>query len=211
MDKDSSRLTTARRGPAWGWVAASLAVGIGLASDAGALETRAVSESIWALERWSPYAVGIGIGVLSWLAFLLSDNTLGASGAYAKVAGMVQRRFGITNVENNAYYRSHKPVVDWGVMLLIGIVFGSFLSAWLSGSLEWKMVPDLWATQVQTGVLLRWLTALAGGILIGIGSRWARGCTSGHGISGTLQLVMSSWIAIVCFFVSGAVTALILY
>ena len=29
------------------------------------------------MAQWSPYAVGIGIGVLSWLAFLLSDKPIG--------------------------------------------------------------------------------------------------------------------------------------
>ena len=43
------------------------------------------------------------------------------------------------------------------------------------------------------------------------GARLAGGCTSGHGISGTLQLAVSSWIAVICFFVGGIVTALLLY
>ena len=33
--------------------------------------------------RWSPYAVGIGIGVLSWLTFVLSDKPIGCSAAFA--------------------------------------------------------------------------------------------------------------------------------
>jgi len=41
--------------------------------------------TIWEMPRWSPYAAGLGIGVLSWFAFLLSDNPLGASGTYAKI------------------------------------------------------------------------------------------------------------------------------
>jgi hypothetical protein len=47
--------------------------------------------SIWAMARWPAYAAGIGIGILSWLVFLLSDNTLGASGAYAKSTGMIEK------------------------------------------------------------------------------------------------------------------------
>ena len=53
--------------------------------------------------------------------------------------------------------------------------------------------------------------ALVGGIIMGFGARWAGGCTSGHGISGTLQLVVSSWLAAICFFVSGIVTAMVIY
>ena len=37
------------------------------------------------------------------------------------------------------------------------------------------------------------------------GSRLAGGCTSGHGISGTMQLSVGSWIAVICFFAGGIV------
>ena len=43
------------------------------------------------------------------------------------------------------------------------------------------------------------------------GARMAGGCTSGHGISGTLQLSVGSWIAVVCFFVGGIATALLMF
>jgi hypothetical protein len=46
---------------------------------------------------------------------------------------------------------------------------------------------------------------------MGFGARWAGGCTSGHGISGTLQLAVSGWLAVVAFFASGGLTAYIKY
>ena len=39
----------------------------------------------------------------------------------------------------------------------------------------------------------------------------ADGCTSGHGISGTLQLAVSSWISAICFFMGGILTAHIIF
>jgi len=42
-------------------------------------------------ERWSPYVVGAGIGVLSWLTFLLSDKIIGCSTAFARTAGMIEK------------------------------------------------------------------------------------------------------------------------
>jgi uncharacterized membrane protein YedE/YeeE len=57
----------------------------------------------------------------------------------------------------------------------------------------------------------RWIVAFIGGIVMGIGARWANGCTSGHGISGTLQLAVSSWLAAICFFIGGIVTAMLIY
>lgn len=180
-------------------------------ADAFAQSGAAGEKSIWQLTRWSPYAAGFGIGVLSWLVFLLSDSTLGASGSYAKTAGMIAKRFMSRDIEQMAYYREHPPEISWGWMLLVGLFIGGFLSAWFSGDFRIGQVPPLWRQQVGSSVFYRWLAAFGGGILLGIGSRWAEGCTSGHGISGTLQLVVSSWIAVVCFFTGGVLTALILF
>jgi uncharacterized protein len=44
-----------------------------------------------------------------------------------------------------------------------------------------------------------------------IGARWAGGCTSGHGITGTLQFAVSSWMAVIAFFVGGIIAAYIIY
>jgi uncharacterized membrane protein YedE/YeeE len=46
---------------------------------------------------------------------------------------------------------------------------------------------------------------------MGFGSRWAGGCTSGHGISGTLQLAVSSWLAALFFFVGGIASATLIF
>ena len=46
---------------------------------------------------------------------------------------------------------------------------------------------------------------------MGFGARWAGGCTSGHGISGMLQLAVSSWLAATSFFVGGIATAMLIF
>ncbi len=188
----------------------TLAAAVGAAAAEGP-PIPAGDPTIWQMKRWSPYAAGIGIGVLSWLVFLLSDNTLGASGSYAKTAGMLEKFLRGRKVEERAYYRENPPEIGWGWMLLAGLVIGAFLSAYLSGDFRLGMIPPMWKDRIGTDVPLRWLTAFGGGILLGIGSRWADGCTSGHGISGTLQLVVSSWVAVICFFIGGVMTALTIY
>jgi uncharacterized protein len=42
---------------------------------------------------WTPYIAGVGIGVLSWVAFLLSNKPLGCSTAYTRTSGMIERIF----------------------------------------------------------------------------------------------------------------------
>jgi uncharacterized membrane protein YedE/YeeE len=162
-------------------------------------------------ERWSPYAVGLGIGILSCFTFLLSDKAIGCTTAFARTSGMIERLFHGARVLDKPYYQKFRPEVDWEWMLVLGVVIGSFLSAAFSGQLRAEWVPETWEAAFGLSVPHRWITALAGGVLMGFGARWAGGCTSGHGISGTLQLAVSSWLATACFFVGGLITALLMY
>ncbi|MFO7946121.1 MAG: YeeE/YedE thiosulfate transporter family protein, partial [Armatimonadota bacterium] len=88
---------------------------------------------------------------------------------------------------------------------------GGLISAALAGTFPFGWVPTNWAHAFGDAVSVRLVVAFVGGILMGIGSRWAGGCTSGHGISGTLQLVVTSWIAVLCFFVGGIASAMLLF
>ncbi|HQK79566.1 MAG TPA: YeeE/YedE thiosulfate transporter family protein [Syntrophales bacterium] len=162
-------------------------------------------------DRWSPYAVGVGIGLLSWLTLLLSDRFIGASTAFARTSGMIERLFRGEAVLTRPYYRKFVPEIDWEWMFVLGIVLGALGAAFLSGSWRLLTVPDRWAASFGDGFVLRWAAALAGGVLMGLGARWAGGCTSGHGISGTMQLGVTSWLAAVCFFLGGIVTARLLF
>lgn len=157
--------------------------------------------------RWSPYAVGIGIGVLSWFTWLISRKPIGCSTSFARSAGMIEKLLRGNRVETRPYYQVVQPTVDWQWMLVLGMVVGAFLSSRLSGDFRWQWIPPQWAATFGTSVPVRVLVALLGGVLLGFGARWADGCTSGHGISGTMQLAVSSWISAICFFVGGILLA----
>jgi hypothetical protein len=163
------------------------------------------------LPRWSPYVAGVGIGVLTILTFVLSDKPFGASTAFARTAGMLERLARGKKVEEKAYYREYEPKVDYEWMLVAGLFVGAAAAAWLGGSFAWKVVPARWAGALGTSPLPRLAVAVLGGTLIGFGARWGCGCTSGHGISGTLQLALSSWLAVVLFFLGGILSAHLIY
>lgn len=163
------------------------------------------------LERWSPYAIGIGIGVLSWLSFLLLDKPIGCSTAFARTSGMLEKLFRGSKVEQKEYYRAFKPAIDWEWMLVIGVLIGGFLSALSSGTFKLEVISETWKARFGQTDLLRLGVALLGGVLMGFGARWAGGCTSGHGISGVLQMAVSGWMAAVCFFAGGILTALVIF
>jgi len=163
------------------------------------------------MKQWPPYVVGIGIGLLSWIAFLLSDKPIGCSTAFARTSGMIERIFRGAKVKEKPYYQKFTPSIDWEWMLVLGVVIGAFLSAKLSGQFDTQWVPLKWATAFGDSPALRWIVTLIGGIFMGVGARWTGGCTSGHGISGTLQLAVSGWLAAICFFISGIITAMVIF
>ena len=160
---------------------------------------------------WSPYAVGIGIGVLSWLTWLVSSKPIGCSTSFARSAGMLEKLIRGKGAPDRPYYKEIKPEVDWQWMFVLGIVIGALVSSWLSGDFNWEWIPESWGAAFGTNIVLRIAAALLGGILLGFGARWAGGCTSGHGISGTMQLALSSWISTICFFLGGILMATILF
>lgn len=158
---------------------------------------------------WSPYVVGGLIGVLSWLTFALSAKPIGASTAYARIAGLLGKLFAPRHTESLKYYQDTKPKVDWEVMFVLGAVGGAFLAAWHGDELTGRWVPEMWEARFGEGtILLRLVVAFIGGAIMAFGARLAGGCTSGHGISGTLQLSVGSWIAVVCFFIGGILVAI---
>ena len=70
-----------------------------------------------------------------------------------------------------------------------------------------KLMPDaLFGTQIwQSPKSI--LILLIGGILIGFGTRYAGGCTSGHAISGLSNLQLPSLKAVIGFFIGGLIMA----
>lgn len=160
---------------------------------------------------WSPYLVGTLIGVLSWFSFIISKKALGTSTTFARGSAKLGAIFFGPEVYDWKYYQKYKPELEWQSMLVIGIVIGSFLSAVLSGEFNLTFIPlTEFESILNQNILGRIISAFAGGIMLGFGARLAGGCTSGHGISGTFQLSIASWISLIGFFVGGAVTAFII-
>lgn len=161
---------------------------------------------------WSPYLVGALLGVLSWLTFYFSDKPIGASSFYATLAGMIGKLFAKKHTESLAYYKTNPPVADWEFAFVIAAVGGAFIAAFSGGEITGQWLPPMWEARFGEGTLgLRAIVAVFGGMLMAFGARLAGGCTSGHGISGTLQLSVGSWIAVVSFFIGGVAVAMLLF
>ncbi len=111
----------------------------------------------------------------------------------------------------------------WNLLFLVGAIIGGWISSeFLSNpnalELSAATVKDLQGMGIQFNGQLNpdelfslealsspkvWLLLLAGGILVGFGSRYAGGCTSGHAISGLSNLQVPSLVAVIGFFIGG--------
>ena len=114
----------------------------------------------------------------------------------------------------------------WNLVFVIGLIAGGFISdQWLTPdktvALNPQTIEDLsdmgfanaGATYLPDGIygiktmltVKGFIILLVAGILVGFGSRYAGGCTSGHGIVGLSSLSKESFIAVGGFFIGGLI------
>lgn len=161
---------------------------------------------------WSPYLVGAGIGILSWIAFVVFGDPLGVTTAFSRVASLFAAPvIGADAVAQNSYWKSMPLKWDYGVWFLVGIPAGAFVSAVLTGTWKLELVPEVWKERFGPSVAKRFAGAFFGGVVIMYGARLAGGCTSGHGISGGLQLAVSSWLFLAVMFATGLALSALLF
>ncbi len=159
-------------------------------------------------KAWSPYAAGVVIGLLQIPAFILIDTALGASSSYVTVSGHLAAIVD-PGVKAIQYVARHLEGAKnwWQVAVVVGIALGAMLSARLSGTVRGHISP-VWERALGRHKLpARFAMAFAGGFVMLLGARIADGCTSGHGISGSAQLAVGSFIAVAAMFGGAILTA----
>src|SRR4030043_548488 len=114
----------------------------------------------WLMQaQWSPYIVGIGIGILSWLTWIISSEPIGCSTSFSRIAGMIEKLFRGKKVEKKLYYQEVKPEIDWQMMLVIGVVVGALVSSLLSGDFSLQWFPAIWSLPFGNNIILRLVVA----------------------------------------------------
>ncbi len=150
---------------------------------------------------WTPYIMGAGIGVLSWAVFAIADDPLGITTALSAVAGFAAMPFiGAEAVWHNSYWAQTVPSLSYGSLFLVGVMLGAFAASVATQQFRVETVPAVWRRRFGPSVTWRFAAAFIGGAVEMYGARLAGGCASGHGISGTLQLALSSWVFTILMF-----------
>lgn len=166
---------------------------------------------------WNPYLAGALVGILAIASvfattqLLGKTSYLGASTSFVRAAGLFERTISSDHVASNEYYTKTKVRVDWQFMLVVGIVLGALISSTTDKSFRLESVPPIWEKRFGPSIGKRATGAFVGGVIAMVGARLADGCPSGHGLSGMMQLSVSSFVALVMFFSAGVLVAHIVY
>ena len=162
---------------------------------------------------WSAYVAGTGIGIVTWFTFLFAHKAPGVSTTFVRLYGFLIGIVSKHHVFATPYlskYVEYKPVFEWQFAFVIGIFFGALISAKLSG-VTFSSIPYIWGERFGYSKKVRRVSAIFGGFLVLFGARIAGGCTMGHGISGGIQLATYSYIFLFTLFLSGIITAKLIY
>ncbi len=144
---------------------------------------------------WTPYLTGAGVGVLSWAVFAIANDPLGITTALSAVAGFAAMPFfGARTIWHNSYWAHDVPGLSYGSLFLLGVILGGFAASLWARQFRVEIVPAIWRRRFGRSPARRLVAAFLGGAVMMYGARLAGGCASGHSISGTLQLALSSWV-----------------
>ncbi len=122
----------------------------------------------------------------------------------------------LSYVSDRSRFQRYRSSRDWRVVFTIGIVAGAGLYAltFQSGLVSSSLYePGTTGELRDVGGVTIWLTdvqpwrLLVGGVLVGIGTRIGKGCTSGHGVCGVGSASKTSIIGVATFLVVAIGTA----
>jgi uncharacterized membrane protein YedE/YeeE len=131
---------------------------------------------------WTSLAGGLLLGVAASLLFIYSGRILGITGI---LEGVLPPKLGDT---------------AWRFAFLLGLMLSPFVGQWLLPA-DGMPPPQIDAS---------WPMLVVAGLLVGVGTRWGAGCTSGHGICGLSRLSLRSLIATLSFMATGFVTVFVI-
>lgn len=148
---------------------------------------------------WSPWVSGLLIGLMVPGLYLLIGRRFGISSSLRHIGAMC-----MPNSQAD-YLKFHKwRDHSWNLVLVIGIIGGAAVAATALTADPLPILPD--AASTGSGLI----RLAFGGVLIGFGTRYAGGCTSGHTISGISSLNPASMVATAAFFAGGLISTWVL-
>lgn len=148
------------------WVGLAIPAAVGIWLWRGGLGNRQYASGGW---PWvaSGFALG-AIGIAAWLSSTATGREFGLS-----MTGPIRTWFVLALTGDND--------LDWGSVMIAGLIVGAFLAAWAHRELRWRVPRG--GRMLQAGV---------GGVIMGVGAQIAGGCNIGHSLTGLSVLSLGS-------------------
>ena len=141
---------------------------------------------------WNPYVAGAALGLVLLSSFAVMGKGIGASGASYRMGVAAVQVVAPEHVATapglKGAVQHGSPLDDWLVFEVLGVALGGLVAAYTSGRLSKETLRGAGVSTAR-----RLAFALAGGALMGVAARMARGCTSGQALSGGALLSAGSW------------------
>ena len=174
----------------------------------------------WFTAPWPWYVAGVLIGLTVPALLLIGNKSFGISSSLRHIcAACLPAKIPFFNYD----WKKEK----WNLFFVAGILIGGIITVtFLSNPSPININPKTVAQLRELGVtdfehlmpadIFSWQNLLslkgfmffvAGGFLVGFGTRYAGGCTSGHAIMGLSNLQWPSLVATICFMIGGFISA----
>ncbi|MDX2189528.1 MAG: YeeE/YedE thiosulfate transporter family protein [Bacteroidota bacterium] len=170
-------------------------------------------------QPWPWYGAGPLIGLVVPLLLILGNKPFGISSTFKHICAMC------TPVKVPFFDYDWKKEI-WNLYFVGGILIGSFVAMFVIGHPDYlKLNPDTISQLTTEGLtdfkglmpteIFSWSSLITvkgfifiviGGFLVGFGTRYGNGCTSGHAITGIANLQWVSLLATICFMTGGFIT-----
>lgn len=151
------------------------------------------------LNVWPWYVAGPLIGLFVPFLLIAGNKLLGISSSFQHVCSLA------LNTKQFAASGYNAAANKWKFFFVIGIVLGGLTAKLFLGSGDIAFLPQQYYS--FKGLIF----LFAGGFLVGFGSRYANGCTSGHSIAGIATLQLSGLVATISFFAGGLIYTYFLF
>ncbi len=171
-------------------------------------------------QPWHWSTAGILIGLIVPLLLILGNKSFGISANLRHICAACFPA-------DISFFKYDWKKEIWNIFFAVGIILGGFLAVtFLHDPEQVKVAPTLVSDLAQFGIddytnqvpnqLFNWhslltikgfLFIVVGGFLVGFGTRYAGGCTSGHAISGLANLQWPSLVATICFMIGGFISS----
>ncbi len=172
-------------------------------------------------QPWPWYIAGPLIGLTVPLLLFLGNKEFGISSNLRHVCAMLPNAMLSSDIQFFKY--DWRGVGGWNLMFALGLLLGGCLGGVLLGnpealelsrktttelsalgvSIDSGFVPESIFSWNNLFTLQGFIFIIVGGFLIGFGTAYAGGCTSGHAIMGLSDLQLPSLVAVIGFFTGG--------